>query len=285
MNERILSHTLIDGIKSYSAGEAEDYSDYPEEGFDVTQKLEQKSFWVRSRNRILKKLVYRYSEGIARPKFFEVGCGTGTFITQLISDPNLQITGSEIYARGLVYAKKKMQAVDFVQYDVRQGVIAESAYDVIGSFDVLEHIDDDVTSMANIYAMLKDGGHFILTVPQYMFMWSRIDDIVKHKRRYSRQEMVSKLKSQGFEIEYVSSFLCLLFPLMMISRLLDKKSTSPEQNVHEDTDLESRVSFPSWLNELFNQIMKIDEFLISRKVNLPFGGSLLVVAKKPGKVA
>lgn len=283
MSERTLPYTLIEGIKSYSAGEAEDYSDYPEEGFDVTQKLEQKSFWVRSRNRILKKLVYRYSESIPRPKFFEVGCGTGTFIKQLISDSNLQITGSEIYTRGLVYAKKKMPAVDFVQYDVRQGVIAENAYDVIGSFDVLEHIDDDVTSMANIYAMLKDGGHFILTVPQYMFMWSKIDDIVKHKRRYSRQEMVSKLKSQGFEIEYVTSFLCLLFPLMMISRLLDKKSTSQEEISDNDTDLESRVTFPSWLNELFNQVMKIDEFLISRKVNLPFGGSLLVVAKKPEK--
>lgn len=280
MSKKILSYTEVDGIRSYSSGEAEDYSDYPEEGFDITQKLEEKSFWVRSRNRILKKLVYRYSEGIAKPQFFEVGCGTGTFITQLISDPNLKITGSEIYARGLVYAKKKMPAVDFVQYDVRQGVIAENAYDIIGSFDVLEHIDDDVTSMSNIHAMLKEGGHFILTVPQYMFMWSRIDDIVKHKRRYSRNELLSKLKSQGFEIVYATSFLWLLFPLMMISRLLDKKSSSLSSNTNEDMNLEKRVTFPFWLNELFNQIMKIDEFLISLKVSLPFGGSLLVVAKK-----
>lgn len=273
-----LPFIMSDGIKCYSHDGAEDYTDYPEEGFDVTQKLELTSFWVRSRSRILKKLLNKYTRGIERPHFFEVGCGTGAFITQLISDDRFQITGSEIYTKGIAHAKKKMPNVDFIQYDVRQGVIAENFYDVIGSFDVLEHIDDDVTSISNVYKMLKNEGHFIVTVPQYMFMWSRIDDIVKHKRRYSRTELLTKLKDQGFHIEYATSFLFVLFPLMMVSRLLDKRK--PEETLDNDEGLESRVAFPAWLNEIFNQVMKIDEFLIARGISLPFGGSLLVVAKK-----
>jgi SAM-dependent methyltransferase len=188
----------------------------------------------------------------------------------------LTITGSEIYLGGLIYAKKKLPEVEFVQFDVTQGRLPES-FGMIGAFDVIEHIDDDVAAISNVYAMLSDGGYFVITVPQYMFLWSRLDEIVKHKRRYSRRELLSKLRRQGFEISFCSSFVFALFPLMLVSRFFDR---GKKGNRTADVEFKNRVEFPNIVNRIFDLTMRIDEALINRAISLPYGGSLLVVAKK-----
>ena len=125
--------------------------------------------------------------------------------------------------------------------------------------------------------MLKKDGFLIISVPQHMLLWSKLDEIVKHKRRYSRQDLIDKLKAINFDIDYVTSFVFVLFPLMLISRLLDKVDTTQQS---EDHEFEKRVKFPKFLNSIFNVFMRIDEYLIRKRVSLPFGGTLIVVARK-----
>jgi SAM-dependent methyltransferase len=269
-------YTIVDGIKCYSLKEANRYVDYPDDGFDLTDKLEETSFWVRSRSRLLKKIIDKYSSQSKKTRFLEIGCGTGTFIREILTNGKLTITGSEIYLKGLLSAKKKLPDVEFIQFDARYDRLPES-FDIIGAFDVLEHIDNDTTALSNIHKMLNEKGYFILTVPQYMFLWSRLDEIIKHKRRYSRRELLSKLEKQGFTICFCSSFLFVLFPLMLISRLRDRGQNTVES---EKMEFESKVSFPKALNWIFDKFMRIDEFLIEKGVSLPFGGSLLAIAKK-----
>jgi hypothetical protein len=110
-----------------------------------------------------------------------------------------------------------------------------------------------------------------------MFLWGKLDEIVKHKRRYSRRELAAKLKANDFDIGYVTSFLFILFPLMLISRLFDKADDELPTNERE---LEKRVTFSGLLNRIFDFIMKVDEALISNGVSLPFGGTLVAVARK-----
>ncbi|MEK7412354.1 MAG: class I SAM-dependent methyltransferase [Planctomycetota bacterium] len=274
MSQKLTCET-VGGIKCYSSGVADSYTDYPDAGFDVTDKLEADSFWVRSRNRLIKHLVHKYASRTAKTRFLDIGCGTGAVIQGIIDDANLEITGSEIYLKGLLYAKSKLPRVDFIQFDVTQGILP-AQFDMIGAFDVIEHIENDVAAIANIHEMLSDDGYFIVTVPQYMFLWSKLDTIVKHKRRYSKKELLLKLRQQGFAISYSSSFLFALFPLMLISRLLDRKDSGNKA----DMEFEKRVRFPKVLNWIFDKIMRIDEVLIRLGVSLPCGGSLLVVAKK-----
>ncbi len=273
---RELQYKIINGIKCYSLDMAESYNDYPDEGFDVTDKLEAESFWVRSRTRLIKNIINRYTFGFTEMKFLDVGCGTGAVIQGIIGNPRLKIMGSEIYLNGLLYATKKLPNVEFVQFDVTQGKLPES-FDMIGAFDVIEHIESDVVAISNIYGMLRYGGHFIVTVPQYMFMWSKLDEIVRHKRRYSRKELLAKLQQQGFVISYCSSFLFVLFPLMLISRIFDRGEKGDEPT---DMEFKNRVEFPKILNWIFDNAMRIDEALINLGLSLPYGGSLLVVATK-----
>lgn len=278
----VLQHTMVQGVKCYSPNQAESYTDYPDDGFDVTDKMEEDSFWVRSRNRLLTRIIFGLSAGFRNPRFLEIGCGTGEFIRELVADPNLAITGSEIYLKGLLYAKRKLPTVNFIQYDAAHGVLPQT-FDMIAAFDVIEHIEDDVAAISNISRMLVPGGYFIVTVPQHMFLWSKLDEIVMHKRRYARRELLEKLYAQDFEVKKVTSFLFTLFPLMMIARLRDRPTgkSSHADGHPADKDLESRTSFPKAINWIFDKFMRIDEALIRSGVSLPVGGSLLVVAKKP----
>ncbi len=206
----------------------------------------------------------------------EIGCGIGGFIQQIVENESLEITGSEIYLKGLLCAKKNLPNVDFIQFDVTQGVVGEE-FDIIAAFDVIEHIENDVAAISNIYKMLCRGGSLIITVPQHKFLWSRLDEIVKHKRRYSRRELVTKLQKNGFDISYCTSFLFVLFPFMLISRMFDKVS---DQLQSEEAGFEKRVKFSNALNWIFDRLMRIDEALIRLGISLPFGGTLVVVARK-----
>jgi len=267
---------MVDGVKCYSPDVASAYTDYPDSGFDLTDKNAGSSFWVSSRTRLFKSMVQRHVAPTGKTRFLEIGCGTGDFIRQIADIENLEITGSEIYLKGLVYAKKNLPGVDFVQFDATQGTLGER-FHIIAAFDVIEHIENDDAALSNIGRMLDQGGVLIVSVPQYMFLWSKLDEIVKHKRRYSRRELVTKLKNNGFDITYATSFIFVLFPLMLISRLFDRGS---EQSQSDEQALEKRVKFPGFVNAIFDWFMRIDEALIGLGLSLPFGGTLVVVAKK-----
>jgi 2-polyprenyl-3-methyl-5-hydroxy-6-metoxy-1,4-benzoquinol methylase len=271
-----LDYKIIEGIKCFSPEVANAYADYPDSGFDLTDKSAQSSFWVSSRNRLFKNIVQQNMSPTGKTRFLEIGCGTGDFIQQIVQNVNLEITGSEIYLKGLLYAKKNLRNVEFIQFDVTQGVVGEE-FDLIVAFDVIEHIEHDVAAISNINQMLTKNGVFIVSVPQHMFLWSKLDDIVKHKRRYSRRELITKLQENGFNICYVSSFLFVLFPLMLISRVFDKGQGKTQS---EEVALEKRVTFPKALNCIFDLFMRIDEVLIGLRISLPFGGTLVVVARK-----
>lgn len=268
-------YRMINGIKCYNPEEDDTYSNYPDSGFEITDQNKH-SFWVRSRNRLFKDIIYSQMKDDGNTKFLEIGCGIGDLISNIISKSNLEITGAEIYTKGLLYAKKHLSNVKFVQFDIAKKSLTDK-FDMISAFDVIEHIDDDLTAISNINKMLKIDGIFIVSVPQHKFLWSRLDGLVKHKRRYSRKELISKLEQNGFKICFCTSFVFFLFPLMLISRLIDFDRKNDQFTSEE---FEKRVVFPPILNSIFNQSMKIDEFLIRLGWSLPFGGTLLIIAKK-----
>ena len=278
---RTLQYTLIDGIRCYSPSKLQDYADYPDAGFDVTEDNASTSFWITSRNRLFHHLVMKSLRRTGGHRLLEIGCGNGDLLRLLSEEADVHLTGSEIYLKGLKYSQAKLPLVDFIQFDASEGVTGE-CFDVIAAFDVLEHIEDDRAAMANVFEMLSENGRLVLSVPQYMFLWSNLDEIVFHKRRYSRREMVRKLTDAGYVIERTTSFVFTLFPLMLVSRLFDRKL---KPMADDGQALDRRVRFSRFTNALFDSVMRIDEFLIRLGLSLPFGGTLVLVAKKPSATA
>ncbi len=171
-------------------------------------------------------LVHGELNRLGQAKLLDVGCGTGDFVQHLSDDESLAVTGSEIYLKGLQIAQKRQPHIEFIQYDVTEGIL-DRTYDIITAFDVFEHIEQDVEGIGNVHQMLTKDGAFILSVPQHKFLWSRLDELVCHKRRYSRSEMLTKLRETGFTPVRVTSHVFTLFPLMCLSRLMDKAKPGP----------------------------------------------------------
>jgi SAM-dependent methyltransferase len=277
-HEMVEKFELINNIKCYAPQLAELNSDYPKEVFKLLYEAENTNFWFISRNKIIQNL-FKKHVGSDSKKVLEIGCGTGYVMHGLYSAfPNYNLVGSEIYLEGIKFAQIRLPNAEFIQLDATDMPFSDE-YDAIGAFDVLEHIVEDELVMKNIYKSLKKDGLFMISVPQYQWMWSINDDIAYHKRRYTRSELESKLEATGFEIKYISSFVFALFPFMVLSRILKKKKV---EKITDDIILQemNELTLDGFLNFAFKKIMKIDEFLISLNISLPFGGSLIAVATK-----
>lgn len=245
-------------------------SPFPADAFEVLAAAESSHWWFRARNRVilwaLKKYVGEFDS------FLEVGCGTA-YVLEGVSQayPSAKLNGSEYFEEGLIHARKRLPNAQFKQLDATR-MSEESRYDVIGAFDVIEHIEQDELTLKNLATALKPGGSLLISVPQHQWLWSHTDEIACHVRRYSRQELVTKIKEAGLVVEHTTSFVSLLVPLMWLSR---KQS----QAKHDD-DPQAELKIPGWLNKCLEAVMKIEFALINAGLSLPAGGSLLVVARK-----
>ncbi|GIV30228.1 MAG: methyltransferase [Bacteroidia bacterium] len=275
MNDTQPPFTIINGFKCYAPELAYGNDGFPPGMFDLLAELEEKSFWFKARNKILIHLFRKYLGEGQNKKVLEIGCGNG-YVLKGLQSLKYQLTGSEIYLDGLKNVQKRINTVELIQLNALQ-MPFEEEFDAIGAFDVIEHIDDDLRVMQQVHKALKQNGYFFITVPQYQFMWSYLDDYAKHKRRYTQKELKTKLKQSGFQIKFCSSFVTTLFPFVVASRLT-KKNKPIEQVTINDVIKEFQI--PDWMNNLFYKCMLMDVLMIKQNIPLPFGNSIVVVAQK-----
>ena len=126
-----------------------------------------------------------------------------------------------------------------------------------------------------IHDALKPGGIMLITVPQHKWLWSAVDEQACHVRRYTKKDLENKIKSAGFKLSRSTSFVSLLLPAMLISRILQKKSSA-------ESDSSAELKLPKILNTIFYYIMMCEVYFIKLGGNLPIGGSRLIVARKIG---
>jgi len=241
---------------------------YKPEFFEALYELEAHNFWFRGRNQLIIWALQKFFPNAQ--SFLEIGCGTGFVLAGIQkANPTLQLAGSELFAEGLAFAKKRLDSIDLFELDARD-LHMENSFDVIGAFDVIEHIDEDSLVLQQLHKAAKTG--ILLSVPQHMFLWSAVDELSCHKRRYSLAELVAKTENAGFEVTYTNSFVTLLLPLLLLARR--------NKRTDEKFDLLSELKLPTFVNFGLEQIMAIERWLIKAGIQLPAGGSLLLAAKK-----
>ena len=238
--------------------------------FRILTELENSHFWFKGRNRLTISILKKYFPFATN--FIEIGCGTGFVVSAIAKKlPQLSVSGSDLYFEGLHFARKRLPSAKFYQIDASRIPFHEE-FDVIGSFDVLEHIREDWLVLKEMYHALNDHGGLIITVPQHPSLWSHFDVSSCHVRRYTRKGLITKLRWAGFEPVFVSSFVTFLLPVMFLTRLVlgrDKlKSTSWGLNL-------SRI-----MNFVLECFLLFEQLFIQFGFSLPIGGSLIAVAKK-----
>lgn len=260
----------VDGFLAWAPELAKHNDGFPEESFEGLARVEVGSFWFRARNAIILWALRKYFPGFQ--SLLEVGCGTGYVLSGIAGTfPHSRIVGSEIYTAGLAFAAKRLPKAELLQMDARK-LPYEAEFDVVAAFDVIEHILEDELVLHNFHRAIKPGGGCLITVPQHQWLWSPVDEAARHQRRYSARELHIKVKAAGFRIVYSTSFVALLLPLMLASRLTVRRSG----DVGDSKELILNPVF----NYILEAIMRIEHLVIKSGVSLPFGGSRLLVCQR-----
>lgn len=253
--------------KQYAAN----YEGYNEAFYEQLSVLEETSFWFRSRNRLILHFLEKYFPQARN--FLEIGCGTGFVLSHIAqARSSMTLYGSEIYIKGLEYARKRVQGAHFFQMDARN-IPFEQEFELIGIFDCLEHIEEDAAALRQINKALCPGGGLIVTVPQHPWLWSSYDSAARHFRRYAFSALKALMEDAGFHVTYWTSFVTLLFPLVVISRLLKNK-------LSQENDPLSELKLNKYINFLCEKVLDLERALITSVARMPFGSSLFVVARK-----
>lgn len=250
---------------------ADTVTGFDPESFAELAAIEASHFWFVARNELIVGLADRYFP-TAR-SLLEIGCGNGTVLRALKGSRRWErVVGSDLHPTGIARARSRMpQDVEFVQMNAL-AIPALNAFDLIGAFDIVEHVADDEGVLRAIRRALRDGGGTIISVPQHPWLWSGADEIAHHQRRYRRGELETKLKRNGFELLASLSYTAILLPLMIASRI--KARLRPSQG-----DLSREVALSPAVNAALLAILRAEVRLALAGVRWPAGGSRVVVAR------
>jgi 2-polyprenyl-3-methyl-5-hydroxy-6-metoxy-1,4-benzoquinol methylase len=210
-----------EGVLLFSPGIISDHADYRAEGLDGLYRHERDHPWFRHRLNVVRR-AFAVHVGKAE-KVLEVGAGTGYTARVLKDDGYADVSVGEMHVNGLVYAKR--YGLDgLYQFDLRTPPFRDH-FDAVALFDVLEHLPDDAAALRNIHGMLRSGGKILLTTPAHRWLWSRVDDLSGHHRRYDRGRMASLLKAAGFAVLECRYFFIGLVPGLLVRSLLARTTT------------------------------------------------------------
>jgi SAM-dependent methyltransferase len=259
------------GFPAWAPELAERSSGFKPEYFRTLYAHEEANFWFRARNALIVWALGRYYP--EAQTFLEVGCGTGFVLKGIQARfPRWQLTGTEIFTTGLAFAAERVPQARFAQLDARRMPFVED-FDVVGAFDVLEHIKEDEAALAGLYQALKPGGGLVLTVPQHPWLWSPLDEFSCHERRYRSGELHAKLRAAGFEVLRSTSMVAVLLPALLWSR----RRMPPADQL----DPCGEYAMHPALDRLLEAALTVERWSIRAGLNFPWGGTRLLVARKP----
>ena len=236
--------------------------------YDRMNALEARHWWFEARRDIIAALIDRNLHPDRPVRILEAGCGSGGNLEMLRAYGHVDAFEYDAAARAAAREKTGL--------DIRFGALPgelpfeEENYDLIGLFDVLEHVEADADSLAALAGRLSPGGKILVTVPAFQSLWSHHDEAHHHFRRYTRASLSEAAGKAGLRVSYSSYFNTFLLPLAIATRAIKKliRSDAPDDTFP-----------PRWLNRALKRIFGSERHLVGR-LPLPVGLSLAAVLEK-----
>jgi SAM-dependent methyltransferase len=261
----------IDGIPMLAPELAAEKTGFDPDVFAALAKIEDIHFWFVARNELLLGLASRFFPG-AR-SYLEIGCGNGAVLRAIAPSRQWErLVGSDLHPSCLQNARARLpREVELVQMDAR-AIPAVNVFDLVGAYDIVEHVADDEGLLRGLRRAARKDGGTIIAVPQHPSLWSRADEIGHHQRRYRRGELEAKLRRNGFDILFSSSFTVVLLPLLAASRMLARGASA-------DAVIEREAAVGAKTNAILGALLRAEVRLTLAGLRWPIGGSRVVVAR------
>jgi SAM-dependent methyltransferase len=250
---------------------------YPSGAAIYCFEVEDQSFWFKHRNKCITAAIKNFPPEI-NGVIFDIGGGNGV-VARDIQESGFEVVLVEPGKDGARNARKR-GIKNIICSTLQDAKFSRDSLSAIGTFDVIEHIENDVAFLQSINRVLAPNGRLYITVPAYQFLWSLDDELGGHYRRYTISEITEKLTSTGFNVDYstyIFRFLPLpIFFLRTIPYKFGVKSEITERNkIQSDHSLSS-----SFVQKQVQAFLKREIHNIENKSPMRFGGSCLIVASK-----
>jgi SAM-dependent methyltransferase len=252
---------------------------------------EETHWWFRWRYELISRIVGELNGGDpATFRILDAGCGTGQMLQHLGRFG--QVVGLDTSPEAIRFAATR-RVDHLVLGSILDLPFPAASFDCVLSLDVIEHVDHDAEMLRHLTAVLKPGGHLVLTVPAFQALWSEHDVVNWHKRRYRAPQLRALLDGEGLEIQRMTYCNTALFAPIFAARKLknlrgrlrDRGRTRrahldglPEPEPGPESDLSE---LPRPVNEALFRLLRAENRLLEKR-DFPFGVSLLAIARKPG---
>jgi ubiquinone/menaquinone biosynthesis C-methylase UbiE len=237
--------------------------------------VDEHHWWYRGRREVIEQELARLALN-PEARALDAGCGSGRTLLELAR-----------YCRDVAGLELNPEAADVARergdFDVHTGRVEalpweEQTFDLITCLDVIEHTPDDTVALGELRRVSRPGGWLLLTVPAYQALWSSHDEMNHHYRRYSRQRLARAVTASGWRLERMTSFNGLLLAPAVLVRLTQRRRSTEGRYTSE-----LRLP-PGWLNRLLELPLRAESRWLAAGGTLPFGLSLLAVARNPAAV-
>lgn len=231
---------------------------------------EQTYWWHVGRLKIIQTYLARIKGNRQNMTILNIGCGTGGTIDML---EQFGLTENVDISEEAIKFMKQRGYQRLTKIDGTSLPFKSRSFDVVGAFDVLEHIEEEHDALLEWRRVIKNDGAILITVPAYQWLWSGHDESLHHKRRYTMQRLARAAHKAGLQLEKKSYAIVFSLPLVVGFRFLNKLLGS---KAGTET---SYVDLPAWLNRLFTKLLHL-EATFHRHISFPAGTSVIAILRK-----
>lgn len=234
------------------------------------EEHERTYWWHLGRLRVIETHIKAQAKGKDDLKIMNIGCGTGGTIGML---ERFGVVDNVDESDDAISFMKQHGYTRLTKVDGISLPFDDNSYDLVGAFDVLEHIEDDEGALKEWRRILTKGGVVVLTVPAYQWLWSQHDVALHHKRRYTTRRIAAVARRAGLIVDKKSYAIVFSLPLVVGFRFVNKILG---REVDSET---SYVNVPTWVNRFFTNLLYIEAY-IHRFLPFPFGTSVVAILRK-----
>jgi ubiquinone/menaquinone biosynthesis C-methylase UbiE len=234
--------------------------------------IEDTHWWFRGRRAIFHRLLEPLARGPEPLRILDIGFGTGAMLVFLSRYGS--VVGMDLSVEAIRFARTRCDR-PMVLGDVLRVPLRTASVDLVTAFDIVEHVDDEAAALAELARVCRPGGHALITVPAFRFLWGNQDVISHHRRRYTLGELRARVEAAGFRAATITYFNALLFPIVAAVRVARRITGEPEAAPKSDFTMTK----PGLVNDLLTRVFAAEGRLVTRW-RLPVGVSVLCLAER-----
>ena len=238
---------------------------------EATARAERDHFWFRGFRRFVEPFVREATGG--RPGARILDCGSGTGVNLPLLARHGRVVGIDLTWTGLAFARDRGER-RVAQASATDLPFATATFHVVTSFDVIYALPDrdEAAALREMHRVLRPGGHLVVNAAAMGLLRGNHSLLAGEIRRYTRGTLGARLTRAGFDVVRMTYTNATITPLVAGVRLAQRLTG------HEESSQEISTP-PAPVNAALTALLAVEAAAL-RFVNMPFGSSLLALARK-----